>query len=343
MVAVGFNPRLERTSHPVRRVATAETIACAGAIGYPARMSANSSIEWTDATWNPVRGCTKISPGCTHCYAEVFAERFRGVPGHPYEQGFDLRFVPEKLAEPLLWPRPKMVFVNSMSDLFHEEVPVDYIHRVARVMEKANWHTYQVLTKRSERMRDLLQGELRDFATLPHIWWGVSVENRKHGLPRIDDLRTAPAAMRFLSVEPLLEDLGQVNLDGIHWMIVGGESGHGARPLDQAWAISLRDQCRAAGVPFSSSNGAVCAKERPGASWKVALTMRRRRARACRSRPRASGYGWLRRWMGKRCRDGLDDKRHCDRVPSRRRRKMLLIQADNSARRQEGITAPISS
>lgn len=213
-------------------------------------MSANSSIEWTDATWNPVRGCTQISPGCAHCYAEVFAERFRGVPGHPYEQGFDIRFVPEKLAEPLLWPKPKMVFVNSMSDLFHEDVPLEYIRRVARVMEKANWHTYQVLTKRSLRMRDLLQGELRDYAALPHIWWGVSVENRKHGLPRLGDLRAAPAAMRFLSVEPLLEDLGQVNLDGIHWMIVGGESGHGARPMNPAWVISLRDQCAAGGVPF---------------------------------------------------------------------------------------------
>src|SRR5688572_30138979 len=141
-------------------------------------MSANSEIEWTDATWNPVRGCVKISPGCTHCYAEVFAERFRGVPGHPYEQGFDLRFVPEKLAEPLRWPQPKMVFVNSMSDLFLEDVPLDYIRRVVWVMEKASWHTYQVLTKRSDRMRQLLDNELRAAAELPHIWWGVSVENR---------------------------------------------------------------------------------------------------------------------------------------------------------------------
>ncbi len=120
-------------------------------------MSDHSSIEWTDATWNPVRGCTKISPGCAHCYAEVFAERFRGVPGHPYEQGFDLRFVSEKIAEPLRWPKPKMVFVNSMSDLFHKDVPLTYIERVVEVMAKANWHTYQVLTKRSERLRDLLQ------------------------------------------------------------------------------------------------------------------------------------------------------------------------------------------
>src|SRR5438105_13376563 len=133
-------------------------------------MSANSAIEWTDATWNPVRGCTKISPGCAHCYAEVFAERFRGVAGHPYEQGFDLRLVPEKLAEPLRWPRPKMVFVNSMSDLFHKDVPEEYVARVVRVMQTANWHTYQVLTKRSERLRDLLRGRFAFVAGLPHIW-----------------------------------------------------------------------------------------------------------------------------------------------------------------------------
>ncbi len=141
-------------------------------------MSDHSTIEWTDATWNPVRGCTKISPGCAHCYAEVFAERFRGVPGHPYEQGFDLRFVPKKLAEPLHWNRPKMVFVNSMSDLFHEDVPVAYIERVLRVIATANWHTYQVLTKRSERLRQLLNNDLSWAARLPHVWWGVSVENR---------------------------------------------------------------------------------------------------------------------------------------------------------------------
>src|SRR5947208_11483392 len=171
-------------------------------------MSQESSIEWTDATWNPVRGCTKISPGCARCYAETFAERFRGVPGHPYEQGFDLRLVPEKLAEPLRWALPKTVFVNSMSDLFHKDVADDYILAVAKVMELANWHTFQVLTKRSERMRDLLSTKLKDAANLPHIWWGVSVENKKHGLPRIDHLREAPAAIRFLSIEPLLEDLG---------------------------------------------------------------------------------------------------------------------------------------
>ena len=200
-------------------------------------MSDHSTIEWTDATLNPVRGCTKISPGCAHCYAETFAERFRGVPGNPYEQGFDLRLVPEKLADPLRWSRPKTIFVNSMSDLFHEGVPDDYIAAFARVMRLANWHTYQVLTKRSERMRDLLQTRLRDVADEPHVWWGVSVENRRHGLPRIDHLRESPARVRFLSVEPLLEDLGPLNLDGIAWVIVGGESGDGARPMDERWVL----------------------------------------------------------------------------------------------------------
>src|SRR4051794_4577144 len=196
------------------------------------RMSDRSTIEWTDATWNPVRGCTKISPGCAHCYAETFAERFRGVPGHPYQQGFDLRLVPEKLAEPLRWASPRMVFVNSMSDLFHKDVPDDYILAVSRVMRLADWHTYQVLTKRSERMRDLLRTKLREVAEEPHIWWGVSVEDSRHGLPRIDHLRSAPARVRFLSVEPLLEDLGPLDLTGIGWVILGGESGVGARPLD---------------------------------------------------------------------------------------------------------------
>ena len=213
-------------------------------------MSEHSSIEWTDATWNPVRGCTKITAGCAHCYAETFAERFRGVPGHPYEQGFDLRLVPEKLTQPLLWRQSKMIFVNSMSDLFHEGVPDDYIVRVVRVMQLANWHTYQVLTKRSERLRDLLTTKLRFAAEESHIWWGVSVENRKQGIPRIDHLRAAPAAIRFLSIEPLLESLGPIDLSEIGWVIVGGESGPGARPIREPWVVEIRDQCREARVPF---------------------------------------------------------------------------------------------
>lgn len=213
-------------------------------------MASLSKIEWTDATWNPVRGCDKISPGCKHCYAEVFAERFRGVPGHPYEQGFDLRLVPEKLGEPLRWQIPKMIFVNSMSDLFHDGVPENYIEKVVRVMMAADWHTYQVLTKRSKRLAVLLSTRLQFAAQASHIWWGVSVENRRYGLPRIDDLRCTPAAVRFLSIEPLLEHLGDLDLSGIHWVIVGGESGRGARPMQRDWVLSVREQCVHAGVPF---------------------------------------------------------------------------------------------
>ncbi len=213
-------------------------------------MSEHSKIEWTDATWNPIRGCAKISPGCAHCYAETFAERFRGVPGHPYERGFDLRTVPERLADPLRWPRPRSVFVNSMSDLFHEDLDDASIEAVVRVMRLADWHTYQVLTKRADRLQTLLASKLGDAAGLPHVWWGVSVENRRHGLPRIRALQNAPAQVRFLSVEPLLEDLGVLDLDGISWVIVGGESGPGARPLAPDWVRSIRDQCRAADVAF---------------------------------------------------------------------------------------------
>lgn len=213
-------------------------------------MSITSSIEWTDATWNPVRGCTKISPGCKHCYAETFAERFRGVRGHPYEQGFDLKLIPEKLGEPLKWSSPKKIFVNSMSDLFHDQVPDEYILQVARVMEAADWHTYQVLTKRADRLTELLDTKLKSIASKSHIWWGVSVEDRKYGLPRVELLRKASAAMKFLSVEPLLEYLGTVELEGIQWVIVGGESGHGARPIKPEWVTDLRDQCKGAGIPF---------------------------------------------------------------------------------------------
>ncbi|MBL8797209.1 MAG: phage Gp37/Gp68 family protein [Planctomycetia bacterium] len=213
-------------------------------------MSQQSKIEWTNATWNPVRGCTKISPGCAHCYAQKIAERFRGVEGSPYEQGFNLRLAPAMLPKPLRWIKSRRVFVNSMSDLFHKHVPDDYIVDVARVMALADWHTYQVLTKRSKRVRDLLDGKLRFAALLPNTWWGVSVENRKHGLPRIAHLRDAPASVRFLSIEPLLEDLGTLPLDGIDWVIVGGESGPGARPMAPAWVRSIQQQCKDASIPF---------------------------------------------------------------------------------------------
>src|SRR5215471_16397698 len=169
-------------------------------------MALHSTIEWTQATWNPVRGCTKISAGCKHCYAERFAERFRGVPGHPYQQGFDLRLVPERLADPLRWSEPRLVFVNSMSDLFQPGVPDDYILKAFEVMRIARWHTFQVLTKRAQRMGDMLTTCLRDAAECDHIWWGVSVENKRDGLPRIDHLRFTPVPVKFLSIEPLLED-----------------------------------------------------------------------------------------------------------------------------------------
>ena len=213
-------------------------------------MSSQSSIEWTDSTWNPVRGCSKITPGCKHCYAETFAERFRGVPGHPYERGFDLRLVPERLADPLRWSDPRMIFVNSMSDLFHDKVPDEYIEKVCEVMAHARWHIFQVLTKRSTRLSELLSGKLRKFAEMGHIWWGVSAENKKHGLPRVCQLQAAPAKIRFLSVEPLLEHLGKIDLTGISWVIVGGESGPGARPINGEWVRSIRDQCNESSVPF---------------------------------------------------------------------------------------------
>jgi len=211
-------------------------------------MSDKSKIEWTDATWNPIRGCTKVSPGCKHCYAQTFSERFRGVKGHPFEQGFGLRLVPEKLHLPLGWNQPRRVFVNSMSDLFHEGVPEDYIVRVAEVMAQASWHTYQVLTKRSGRMRDLLDSRLGFAARAPHIWWGVSVEDRRYGVPRIGHLQAAHVSVRFLSLEPLLEDIGEISLSGIRWAIVGGESGVRARPFDIGWARSALRQCREQGV-----------------------------------------------------------------------------------------------
>jgi protein gp37 len=213
-------------------------------------MSQDTTIEWTDATWNPVRGCTKISAGCKNCYAERFAERFRGVPGHPFEQGFDIRLVPEKLAEPLKWKESRMIFVNSMSDLFHDQIPDEYIEQVVRVMTLASWHTFQVLTKRGSRLSRLLRSKLRFAAECEHIWWGVSVENKHHGVPRIKYLQGAPARVRFLSVEPLLEDVGHLDLSGISWVIVGGESGPRARPIQAEWVRSLREQCDAAHVAF---------------------------------------------------------------------------------------------
>ena len=213
-------------------------------------MADNSTIEWTDATWNPVLGCTKVSAGCAHCYADRFMERFRGVPGHPFEHGFDLRLAPAKLDQPQRWKRPRRIFVNSMSDLFHPQVPEAYIANVGRVMRDVPRHTYQVLTKRHERMHQLLNGPLSWMGELPNVWFGVSVENRRQGLPRLHALRQTPAVVRFASVEPLLEDLGDFDLNSIDWVIAGGESGPGARPMREEWVLGVLHQCRRDGVPF---------------------------------------------------------------------------------------------
>lgn len=208
-------------------------------------MSQNSAIEWTDATWNPVTGCLEVSPGCDHCYARTFAERFRGVPAHPYEQGFDLRLWPSRLEYPLRWRKPRRIFVNSMSDLFHKDVPEAFIRQVFDVMARASWHNFQVLTKRPQRLARLAP-------TLPwpaHVWIGVSIENDEYAW-RADYLRTVPAAVRFISAEPLLGSLPSLGLGGIHWLITGGESGPGHRPCDPEWVRNLRDRCVAAGVAF---------------------------------------------------------------------------------------------
>lgn len=211
---------------------------------------AKTGIEWTDETWNPVRGCDKISPGCKNCYAAVFAERWRGIKNHPYEQGFDLRLVPDKLTEPMQRKKPTKFFVNSMSDLFHEGVPRYYLLKVWETMRDTPQHTYQILTKRAQRMRDEVNHLFEIFGVLPNVWLGVSVEDQKYGLPRIDYLRHVPAKVRFLSIEPLLEDLGSVRWDGIHLAIVGGESGNGARAMQAEWVRNLRDQCLVNEVKF---------------------------------------------------------------------------------------------
>lgn len=272
-------------------------------------MADKSNIEWTDATWNPVRGCQKVSPGCRVCYAETFAERWRGVRGHAFEQGFDLRLVPDALSLPLRWARPRRIFVNSMSDLFWEAIEVEYVAAVFRVMGAARQHHFQVLTKRPAwarswfgwaegRMREkrllypglgeshaydealLTHGlKVADVPTrytaawpLPNVWLGVSVEDRKHGLPRVDELRALPAAVRWLSVEPLLEDLGPLDLTGIDWVVCGGESGARSRPMHPDWARSVRDQCVAAGVPFffkqwGGVNKKKAGRELDGRTW----------------------------------------------------------------------------
>ena len=230
-------------------------------------MSDNSAIEWTDATWNPVTGCTEVSPGCDNCYAKTFSERFRGVAGHHFEQGFDVVLRPERLDQPLSWRKPRRVFVNSMSDLFHNAITDGFITEVFARMWWAPQHTFQVLTKRHGRVRSLvprIEERLRqreeDLALLdcptpltwplPNVWLGVSVENQEWADIRIPALQETPAAVRMLSCEPLLGPLDNLDLDGIGWVIVGGESGHGARPMHPDWARGIRDACAAASVPF---------------------------------------------------------------------------------------------
>jgi protein gp37 len=210
-------------------------------------MSDRSAIEWTEATWNPVTGCSKVSTGCDNCYAEAFAERFRGVRDHPYEQGFDLRLWPSRLDQPTKWRRPRMIFVNSMSDLFHEDVPDGFIAAILEVIEATPRHTYQVLTKRPGRMASVLK-RLRP-TPLPNLWLGTSIESNKYTW-RADKLRETSAAVRFLSVEPLLGPLPSLDLDGIGWVIVGGESGPRHRPIDAAWVLAIRDLCESRHVPF---------------------------------------------------------------------------------------------
>src|SRR3954453_7092451 len=212
-------------------------------------MAENSAIEWTDTTWNPVTGCTKISPGCDNCYAARFSERFRGVPGHPFETGFDLTLRPARLLQPLKWKRPRMIFVNSMSDLFHKQIPKSYISQVFDTMEKADWHIYQVLTKRSSLLQRFVNDRYKNRKAPAHIWLGTSVENEQ-AASRIAHLQNSNAGFRFLSIEPLISPMGKLDLRGIHWVIVGGESGPHARPMEPEWVIDIRNQCIRSKVAF---------------------------------------------------------------------------------------------
>jgi protein gp37 len=222
-------------------------------------MAGDSSIEWTEATWNPVTGCTMISPGCAHCYAERMAKRLKGMGLHAYRNGFNLTLQPHTLEVPLRWRKPRRIFVNSMSDLFHKDVPVDYIRRVFDVMNRADWHTYQVLTKRSDRLLELDDRiKWRD-----HVWMGVSVETAKYS-HRIDHLRQTGAKVKFLSLEPLLGPLPNLKLKGIDWVIVGGESGPGARPILKEWVTDIRDQCRRRSVSFFFKQWGGFSKKRTG-------------------------------------------------------------------------------
>lgn len=222
-------------------------------------MAISSDIEWTDSSWNPVTGCDEISPGCDHCYAKVFAERWRGTPGHAYEQGFDLKLWPERITLPLTWKKPRRIFVNSMSDLFHKDVPDDFIRDCFITMELAHWHVFQVLTKRPKRMARFF-AKYKEVHLSPHIWMGTTIERDDYAW-RADYLRCVPAAVRFVSAEPLLSALPSLDLTDLHWLIVGGESGHGARAMSSDWATDLVERAHAAGVSvFVKQMGSAWAK-----------------------------------------------------------------------------------
>ncbi len=222
-------------------------------------MGSQSGIEWTEATWNPLTGCTKVSPGCKHCYAERIAKRLHAMGQPNYANGFRLTLHERMLELPLRWKRPQTIFVNSMSDLFHQDVPEEFIFRVFDVMDRAHWHRFQVLTKRPERVAELD----RVLPWRPNIWMGTSVENSRYTF-RIDLLRQTRAAVKFLSLEPLLGPLPDLDLQGIDWTIVGGESGPGARPIDATWVTDIRDQCQAARVPFFFKQWGGVQKKRAG-------------------------------------------------------------------------------
>lgn len=212
-------------------------------------MADSTQIEWTDSTWNPVTGCSKITAGCDFCYAERFSERFRGVEGHPFQGGFDLTLRPARLKQPLQWRQPRRIFVNSMSDLFHKDVPTAFIDAVFDTMEEADWHTYQILTKRSSLLNRYLRRRYGENLAPAHIWLGVSIEDQQNNV-RLGHLKSAQATVKFVSFEPLIGPIGEVDLKGIDWAIVGGESGPRSRPMDEAWALELRDQCKRDGVAF---------------------------------------------------------------------------------------------
>lgn len=222
-------------------------------------MSRGSGIEWTESTWNPVTGCSKVSPGCMHCYAERMALRLQAMGQENYHRGFEVTLHDAAVEKPLAWKKPQTIFVNSMSDLFHADVPLEFIQRVFNVMRRASWHRFQVLTKRADRLADIAH----ELPWPGNVWMGVSVESAFYST-RIDALRKVPAAVRFLSLEPLLGPLPRLCLEGIHWVIVGGESGPGARPMAQEWVTNLRDQCLIAGVPFFFKQWGGVRKKRAG-------------------------------------------------------------------------------